>query len=170
MPSGNSDNNSGIRRAPEPAVKRRGYYTLSWWLERICGFWAGLLLTASAFGHLSNNYYFLSTIYSYQIVSVTLGYWIAIFLPFFQMIIAVILSLRRDMTITYILAAALFIIFTSAQWSAWIRNLDIPCGCFGTTQMKIGMTSISLAVSGVVVSLVGLVLYNVHRFYVRASS
>jgi drug/metabolite transporter (DMT)-like permease len=170
MSSGSNGNSSNATPAPLDHQQKKACYSASWWLERACAGAAGLLLTASAFGHLGNTYYFLSTIYSYQIVSVQVGYWLAFFLPFFQMIIAVILFLRRDMVITYLLAMMLFGVFFGAQWSAWSRNLDIPCGCFGTTQMKIGPTSMGMAIGGLLACVLGLISFKVHTYRMRTDS
>ena len=163
MSNGTSDNAS---RTPVDVrfglkVPRNAF----WWLERFFALVASLLLIASAFGHLGNNYYFLSSIYSYQLVSVELGYWIAIILPFLQMIISILIITRKDMYFVYMISGAIFSLFLYTQWSAWSRNLDIPCGCFGTMQMKIGPTSMSLAITGLVSCLLGLIFYRISKSY-----
>jgi hypothetical protein len=163
MPSGTNDN--GSRKPADSVWGLRASGNAFWWLERLFALIAALLLTASAFGHLGNNYYFLSTIYSYQLVSVELGYWIAVVLPLLQMIIAILLFIRRDMYIVFMFSCLIFTIFLYVQWSAWRRGLDIPCGCFGTMQMKIGMTSMSLAIIGFFSCTLGLIFYHISKTY-----
>jgi hypothetical protein len=87
---------------------------------------------SSSFAHLSNPYYFLSSIYSYQLVDRTSGVALAVLLPFLQIVITLCLLLRVFVPAAFALAAFMFSSFYIAQGLALWRGLRIGCGCFGT--------------------------------------
>jgi hypothetical protein len=60
-------------------------------IERLLALGLALLLLRSAFAHLGNPYYFLSSVYSYELTGIATGLWIALILPFQQMVAAVCL-------------------------------------------------------------------------------
>jgi uncharacterized membrane protein YphA (DoxX/SURF4 family) len=67
----------------------------------------------------------------YRVISGSFTLWVAVMLPWLELIIGVGLLtpwLRRASAGMMTLLLALFIILHA---SAWIRGLDISCGCFG---------------------------------------
>lgn len=100
-------------------------------VERIVALGLALILLRSAFAHLGNPYYFLSTVYSYQQTGIELGKGVAAILPFLQMTVAVCLLLRWWLGPAYLMAALMFTIFFGAQVLALRKGLDLSCGCFG---------------------------------------
>lgn len=74
---------------------------------------------------------FAASIDGFRIVSGSLSLWTAVVLPWLEIIIGIGLLtpwLRRASASLIALLLALFIILHA---SAWIRGLDINCGCFG---------------------------------------
>src|SRR5690242_21824430 len=88
------------------------------WFERCLGVIASLLLLRSAFAHLINPYFFLTTVYSYQITGPRFGEWIAIALPFLQLGVGFCLLARLWLPHVYIIACITFGSFLAAQISA----------------------------------------------------
>lgn len=116
-----------------------------------------LMLAISAYQHLDNSYFFLATIYSYQIVGETIGRYMATLLPIFQLTIAIALlfdkSARR---VAFVLSSLLFSAFLIAQLSTLFRGLKISCGCFGSSdETPIGVKSIAIAFTGLLLSAIG---------------
>lgn len=74
---------------------------------------------------------FAASIDGYRVISGSLSMWVALFLPWLEIIISVgVLTpwLRRGSATIMALLLGLFI---ALHGSAWARGLDIECGCFG---------------------------------------
>jgi putative oxidoreductase len=133
--------------------------------ERLIGWSLGLLLLRSAFVHLGNPYYFLSTVYSYQILEVEGGKWVTLLLPYVQMILAVCFLAKWWLKEAYFGAILVFGCFGVVQLVAWGRGLGISCGCFGATEsLQVGWSTVLLAVSADVAATVGLMLRFVQEW------
>ena len=74
----------------------------------------------------------LTAIYQYKILSWQASDWLACALPWFEATAGLGLWVRRVRLGAIVLGSALLVLFTAALLSAWIRDLDISCGCFGT--------------------------------------
>jgi hypothetical protein len=92
-----------------------------------------LVMFRSAFAHLGNPYYFLSSIYGYQLVGMRAGQALAMFLPFLQVALGVCLLVRWWAGSAYFLGAVLFVVFVAAQAITLRRGLDVTCGCLGAS-------------------------------------
>ena len=87
-------------------------------------FWSGV-------EHLRNSFAFLTSLLRYQLVSGHVAVGIATILPVFQTVLAGTLVLglfRRQMLVV---AATLLTVFAIVQSIAYVRGLEIGCGCFG---------------------------------------
>ncbi len=136
--------------------------------ERVVAIALALLLLRSSFAHLGNPYYFLSTVYSYQLTGIEPGKWVAIVLPFLQLIVGICLLLRWWPIESYLLAIFLFLGFTTVQVIAWYNGLEIACGCFGTSGgLQVGRQTVTLATSAAAASLLGLMLSLIYRHWKR---
>lgn len=93
-----------------------------------------ILFVRSSLAHLSNPYYFLSSIHAYQLVGEQLGFTLSISLPFLQIAIVGCLLTRVFVPGALCLAALLFAIYAVAQGSALWRGLNVNCGCFGAME------------------------------------
>lgn len=128
-------------------------------IERILGFVLILVLFRSATAHSGNSYYFLSSVYAYQIVGEEIGVIIAAALPSVQVSIAICLILRRRLRSAYCFLALLFVVFIAVQSSAVYRGLHISCGCFGAGEsLPVGPQTIAFSVFCAIASTVGFVI------------
>lgn len=75
---------------------------------------------------------FFNSVRNYQLIPDSLSYIIAYFLPGFEIVVAVLLLTNRFFKASLMGVACMLIIFIFAISSAWIRGLDINCGCFGS--------------------------------------
>lgn len=115
-----------------------------------------LVLIRSATAHSGNSFYFLSSVYSYQIVSESLGIIVAAVLPSVQISIAICLILRWRLRSTYCFLAFLFVVFIAVQSSAISRDLHISCGCFVAGEsLPVGPQTIAFSVFCAIASTVG---------------
>lgn len=126
-----------------------------WLLERGLALGVAMLLLRSSFAHLGNPYYFLSSVYSYQIVGIETGRWFAVLFPFVQLTTAILLLTRWWAFEGYVAATVMFIGFIAVQLSAMARDLDIACGCFGSSSTKVGLESLAVAFAGTFAALLG---------------
>ncbi len=56
---------------------------------------------------------------------------LAVFLPWLEMISGILLIVRKLELGALLIITGLLVVFTFALTSAWLRHLDIDCGCFG---------------------------------------
>jgi hypothetical protein len=93
------------------------------WLLAIALVWAAL-------GKLANPHEFYTAILAYQLpLSPAITRTAAIVLPWLELLTGLLLAanLRRDAALIW--ALALFSAFTIATAQAWLRGLNISCGC-----------------------------------------
>jgi len=99
------------------------------WLLRIA--LAAVFLYAGAI-KIADPAQFFQDILNYQIVGERLAWLAALYLPWLEVVAAAALLIPKTSRASAIIIAALMLIFTAALLSAWLRGLDITCGCFGT--------------------------------------
>ena len=75
---------------------------------------------------------FATSVNAFQVVGPNLSNWIALFLPWLELILGIGILLPQIRSSSSILIAALLTIFIGLHTSAWMRGLEISCGCFGT--------------------------------------
>jgi hypothetical protein len=129
--------------------------------EFLVGTLLGILWLKSAFSHLANPYYFLGTIYRYELVGVESGRFLAILLPALQLVLGICLLGRQYVTATLLLSTVILMIFGSAQGMVLLRGLQIDCGCFGASQsMPVGGRSFGLAIGLLLLTIAALIVRN----------
>jgi uncharacterized membrane protein YphA (DoxX/SURF4 family) len=108
--------------------------------------WAlGVSFLIAGFPHWANSYYFLGSIYAYRLVEPGVGQMVAMSLPIIQLALALCLLTRVFLDAAYVASLILLTSFVAVQTSAWYRDLDISCGCFGPgNSTPIGWESLSL--------------------------
>ena len=123
----------------------------------VCAIPVAVMLLVSAFAHIENSYRFYDTVLSYKLVGSKLGLLIAGYLPFLQVTLGIALLFdHRGRRAAFVLSTLLFAGFVFFQTSAWYRNLDISCGCFGgNDESTIGWRSIGVANFGLILSMIG---------------
>ncbi len=126
-------------------------------LERLIACSLALLLLRSAFAHLGNPYYFLSSVYAYEITGDRIGKGVALVLPFLQMVIAFNLLTRWWLIETYCLGLLMFLGFIGVQAFSMQRGLEISCGCFGASgSLHIGFSTLLVTGIAALAALTGL--------------
>ncbi|MDR0608663.1 MAG: hypothetical protein LBG58_00960 [Planctomycetaceae bacterium] len=104
----------------------------------------GLVMLVAAIPHLENPYYFLGSVYSYNLTGSGIGQLVAILLPLLQLAIALCFILRVHVDSANIVTMILFGVFFCIQLSAFLSGLNIQCGCFGPQySSNIGIGSLS---------------------------
>jgi putative oxidoreductase len=103
--------------------------------------WAGRLLLAGVFGYAAtakilDPQAFATDIDHFRL----LPYWLASFagayLPWLELLCAAAVLFRRCERGALLLLVGLCVVFSLALASAWIRGLDINCGCFGHSDIS----------------------------------
>lgn len=124
--------------------------------ERVIALALALLLLRSSFAHLGNPYYFLSSVYSYEITGTDLGKWLALVLPSAQMVLAICLLARWWLVGTYAMMVGLFTVFAAVQGFVLWQGREIPCGCFGASgNLQVGVWTLALAGAAALASALG---------------
>jgi uncharacterized membrane protein YphA (DoxX/SURF4 family) len=76
---------------------------------------------------------FLRDVESYRMLSYHPAVAVALYLPYLEILGGASLVLNRAFHGGLMLLGSLTIVFTTALLLAWLRGLDISCGCFGTS-------------------------------------
>lgn len=74
---------------------------------------------------------FFNDISNYQILPTWTSYAAAYFMPAFEIFTGVFLLTKRSFVTAAIMTILMMLVFITAICSAWLRGLDISCGCFG---------------------------------------
>jgi uncharacterized membrane protein YphA (DoxX/SURF4 family) len=98
------------------------------WIARLI---VGGILVWSGSAHLANPYYFLSTVYQYELTTAPIGALVAAFMPFLELVLAACLLSGCCQRAAWSLTSLMLLGFVSVQGSALYRGLKISCGCFG---------------------------------------
>jgi putative oxidoreductase len=77
--------------------------------------------------------HFYQDILAYHLVSEESAWLLAHFLPWFEVIAGVSLFVKSIQFYAGLVIASLLLVFMTAILSAWIRHLNIECGCFGSS-------------------------------------
>ena len=126
-------------------------------------FIAGVFLVSSL-PHLTNSYYFLSSVFQYKLVGATVGELTAIVLPFLQLCVSICLLTRIYVGGSLLVSSGLFLVFTIIHASVVVRSMSISCGCFGPSHTSpIGIGSVLFVGALFVLSLSGYVCFFVSR-------
>jgi len=142
--------------ADEPSAARRRWTVVSREFEWCARLAVGGLFLWSATAHLANPYYFLSTVYQYELTSVPVGAFVASVLPFLEFLLAACLLSGTCTRATWLLSSTLLLCFVGVQSSALARDLRISCGCFGPEESQpINWKSISFTGALAVLAIAG---------------
>ena len=75
---------------------------------------------------------FASSVEGYRVLGPALSNWVALLLPWLELIIGIGILMPWIRRSSGIIIAALLVVFVSLHASAWMRGLEIDCGCFGS--------------------------------------
>ena len=74
---------------------------------------------------------FAVAVSGFRVTGPSLSMWIALILPWLELVTALGLLIPNIRRASGLVIAVLLILFIGLHTSAWIRGLDIHCGCFG---------------------------------------
>jgi uncharacterized membrane protein YphA (DoxX/SURF4 family) len=75
---------------------------------------------------------FGSSVAAFEIIDVSLCSWVALVLPWLELVLGIGILLPWIRQTSSALIGLLLVLFIGLHSSAWVRGLDISCGCFGT--------------------------------------
>lgn len=91
---------------------------------------AGVFLFA-AFPKIQDPGAFATSIEGFRVIDGALALWIALVLPWLELVIGFGILVPQIRRASGLIIMVLLIAFIGLHASAWIRGLDINCGCFG---------------------------------------
>jgi hypothetical protein len=124
----------------------------------------GLLYLWSSASKIRQPYDFLGSVYNYELVGPKLGILIAITIPWLELLIGICLIGGIFIGGSLLVSIGLGIMFTVVLSSALYRDLEITCGCFGTTEI-IGYPTLIRALMILLVSLLAYIVLVIQRPY-----
>ncbi|MDQ8208499.1 MauE/DoxX family redox-associated membrane protein [Coraliomargarita sp. SDUM461003] len=99
---------------------------------------ARLVLSAvfllAAFPKIQDPVAFTASIEGFRVVGNNAATWIALGLPWLELVTGLGLLIPQIRRASAMIIALLLITFIALHASAWIRDLDINCGCFGVNE------------------------------------
>ena len=133
---------SPARSARSSRAAARRASTLAW-LSLALRLGIGVVLVYASIPKLAHPGQFADIVTNYRVLPALLVPWLALTLPWLELIIGVFLVLGVVTRAVAILSTAMFAAFTVGLVSAQVRHLDIACGCFNVA-VSSGKTSQSL--------------------------
>jgi putative oxidoreductase len=119
----------------------------------------GIVFLISSYSKLKDPMGFAQAIENYKIFGAFLSRWGAIFIPALEFILAILLITGKWIRETFIATTVLFIIFDVMIFQAYLRGLDISCGCFGTSHSPIDIWKFLENGIFTILTITGLVYY-----------
>lgn len=111
-------------------------------LQLISRVFVGTFFIVAAIGKIADPALFAEQIDNYRMVPDIAQNLMALILPWMEFITGLMLILGVRLKATSSLMIALMVMFTIAVSTAWLRDLDISCGCFSANPKKVGIGKI----------------------------
>lgn len=110
----------------------------SWsqWIFRLLRFGFGGILVYAALNKIPHPYEFASIIENYRVFGEGLSRWIAVWIPYLELIVGLLLIIGIWLDAASLINAGLMFIFLVLVTQAYIRHLDIDCGCFSVEKSE----------------------------------
>jgi uncharacterized membrane protein YphA (DoxX/SURF4 family) len=96
----------------------------------------GILLIAASIDKWLHPREFGQIVANYRLIGLGFSYWIAIFIPCFESLVGLLLIIGLWSDTTTMINALLMSLFLVVVFQAFIRGLDIACGCFTIGEEK----------------------------------
>ena len=125
------------------------FVKVGWYFARIL---VCIVLLLSAFTHLNAPYLYLETILNYDLLPDGLVPTFAAFTPSLHIAIVAAITTGRFKSSGFLLSTMIFVVYFLAQTITLARGLKIGCGCFGPSNDVVGIGSISMVLSLVLLS------------------
>ena len=126
----------------------------------------GVVFLISGVPHWGNPYFFLGSVYAYKLVDPGIGQMIAIGMPLIQLVLALCFLTRAFLDAAHLGTLFLFLCFATVQSQAYLRGLDISCGCFGPDhETTIGFYTLSIVYGLLILSIIrnSVMFFRGHR-------
>lgn len=115
----------------------------------------GVVFLISGVPHWGNSYFFLGSVYAYKLVDPGIGQMIAMGMPLIQLVLAICFLTRTFLDAAHLGTLFLFLCFATVQSQAYLRGLDISCGCFGPDHdTTIGWQTLSMIYGLLILSII----------------
>ena len=118
----------------------------------------GCMFIYSSLPKIRQSYDFLSSVYSYELAGPKLGMFVAMTLPFLELIVGVCLIGGIFISGALLASIVMAAMFSYVLGSALYKGLEITCGCFGTGSTEI-VTS-STFIRAVIILVLSLAAYG----------
>ena len=128
----------------------------------------GCMFIYSSLPKIRHPYDFLSSVYSYELVGPKLGMFVAMTLPWLEVIVGVCLVGGVFVSGALLASAAMAAMFTFVLGSAMYHSLNITCGCFGASSTEI--VGISTLLRAAIIGLLSVVAYAGVIFVPRSNN
>jgi uncharacterized membrane protein YphA (DoxX/SURF4 family) len=100
------------------------------WTVRLLRFGFGILFIYASIDKVIHPADFAVMVENYRVVGEDLSNWVAIFIPFLEIITGILLILGIWTDAVSVITLGLMTIFLILVSQAYFRGLDISCGCF----------------------------------------
>ena len=100
------------------------------WIFRLLRFGFGGLLIFASLNKIPHPYEFAALVENYRVLGMGLSRWIAVWLPYLEFCIGLLLIAGIWLDTASVVTAGLMFVFLVLVIQAYIRHLDIQCGCF----------------------------------------
>ena len=97
----------------------------------------GCMFIASALPKIRQPYDFLGDVYKYEIVGPKLGMFVAMTMPWAELLVGICLLGSIFVSGALLVSAGMAAMFAFVLGSAIYHNLNITCGCFGASSTEI---------------------------------
>ena len=119
----------------------------------------GLIFVGAACSKIIAPLEFAGSIENYRVFGILLSRWGAVFLPFFELIVGLMLIFGFWLREAFWLTVVLFLVFDVMIAQAYFRGLDISCGCFSPGDvLPIDLVKIIENILLTALSIIGLLL------------
>jgi len=123
-----------------------------------------IIFVFAGMNKIANPEHFAQSIENYKIAPFFMINFIAVFLPWLEVIIGILLLWNKNIQENLLVINILLWIFTLLVLSALLRGLNIDCGCFGTVNgTKVGLAKIA---ENLVLISIGLYLQYSSKYYI----
>ncbi|WP_269524390.1 MauE/DoxX family redox-associated membrane protein [Coraliomargarita parva] len=96
---------------------------------------AGVFVTA-AFNKILDPQSFAVSVTSYRVLPLEASPWIALFLPWLEIFAGFGLLIRPIQRASSLTVSTLLLMFIGINLAAWVRGLEVSCGCFGASEVQ----------------------------------
>ncbi|MHC4397324.1 MAG: MauE/DoxX family redox-associated membrane protein [Planctomycetota bacterium] len=108
----------------------------------------GCMFIWSSLPKIRQPYDFLSSVYSYELIGPRLGMFVAMTLPWLEVLVGICLVGGVFISGALLASAGMAAMFTFVLASALYRGLEITCGCFGSSATEIiGVSTLIRAIA-----------------------